>query len=141
MTANPTAARAHWEAAIRSKDPAALHGYAAAMSSNNPFAAVRVYQSAADRWHVPSMIALARWYANGDKLHQADPEQAATWLLIASFVDKRYTSNAESVLKHLNAESQKQCVPVHHAGYSQRGLRLDKFDYASPLNDDPAARR
>ena len=141
VTADPTAARAHWEAAIRSKDPAALHGYAAAIYSNNPFAAVRVYQSAADRWHVPSMIALARWYANGDKLHQADPEQTATWLLIASFVDKRYTSNAESVLKHLNAESQKQVRTRASRWIQSKGLRLDKFDYASPLNDDPAARR
>lgn len=130
-------ARRHWQDAARHRDPAAMHGFAASIYADNPFAAIRQYQSAADRWHVPSMLALARWYANSDKLHQADPAETARWLLVAATADKRYTSYAERVLQHLNAETQ-QKVRMRAARWIQsKGLSPIKFDYTSPLNEDP----
>ena len=138
VPADRAQARRHWQDAARQKDPAAMHGFAASIYADNPFAAIRQYQNAADRWHVPSMLALASWYANGDQLHQADPAETALWLLVAATADKRYMSNAETVLRHLSPETQKK-VRVRAARWVQtKGLPPAKFDYAGPLNDDPA---
>ncbi len=132
------AARPYWLEAVKGNEPVTLYGYAKTIYSENPFAAIGYYRRAADRWHVPSMVALARWYAYADKFHQADPAQAASWLLRAAHYEPRHAQTAAAVMAGLNADGQKKAREAAAQWMRTRGVRQPPFDYISPLNDDPA---
>lgn len=133
--------RSYWAEALKGNEPTVSAAFAKTVYAENPFTAIRHYKQAADRWHVPSMVALARWYANGDKLHQADPVQAAAWLLQAAHYDRSHNRLAQTVLSKLNPAQQKKARETAAQWLRTRGLKPVPFDFSSPLNDDPATIR
>lgn len=140
VKADKAAARVHWQAAARANDPAALYGLGRSVAPENPFVAIASFKKAADRWHVPSMLALAKWYSTNDKLHQADPVQAAAWLQTAAMVDRRYSAQAAGYSRRLNAKQQRTASSKAAQWFKSRGMKPPVHDYSAPLNEDPAAR-
>ena len=134
-------ARPYWLQAVKSNEPVALHGFANTIFKENPFTAISYYRRAADRWHVPSMVVLARWYAHADKYHQADPVQATSWMLRAAHYDSRHSQTSATMMASLNAEGQKKAREAAAQWMRLRGIRVAQFDYTSPLNDDPTTIR
>lgn len=132
------AARPYWLDAVKGNEPVALHGFAQSVFHDNPFTAMTYFRRAADRQHVASMLIMARWYAHADKFHQAEPVQAASWLLRATHYDKRHGPTTDAVMSSLDAKSRKKARDTAAQWLRSRGLKQAPFDYASPLNDDPA---
>ena len=141
VKAEPAAARENWKNAIKGNDPVAFYGYAQTIYRENPFAAMNYYKRAADRWHVPSMVALARWNGTGDRLHQADVVQAASWMLRAAHYDSRHNQTSAQVMARLSVEQQKKARESAAQWLRMRGVRPTPFDYKSPLNEDPTTNR
>ena len=115
----------------------ALYGYGHSIFRENPYAAVNYYQRAADRWHIGAMVALAHYYAKGDKLRKADLVQATRWMQIAASVDGRYKGYAQRMMAALPENQQKQVAQSASSWLRRRGIRPEPFPYAAPLNDDP----
>ena len=134
---DPKRARVYWQRAAAQRDPAALYGYGHSIFRENPYAAVNYYQRAADRWHIGAMVALAHYYAKGDKLRKADLVQATRWMQIAASVDGRYKGYAQRMMAALPENQQKQVAQSASSWLRRRGIRPEPFPYAAPLNDDP----
>lgn len=141
VKADKATARTYWLEAVKGGEPSTLYTFGLTVYSENPFTAVGYFRRAADRLYVPAMVALARWYANSDKLHEADPVQAASWLLRASHYDKTQTQTATSVMARLNVESQKKAQQSAVQWLKSKGLKPQQFDFTRPLNEEPSVIR
>lgn len=141
VKADKAAARTYWLEAVKGGEPSILYAFGLTVYSENPFTAVGYFRRAADRLYVPAMVALARWYANSDKLHDADPVQAASWLLRAAHYDKSQAQSAASVMARLNVESQKKAQQSAAQWLKSKGLKPQQFDFTQPLNEEPSVIR
>lgn len=141
VKADKTAARTYWLEAVKGGEPSTLYAFGLTVYSENPFTAIGYFRRAADRLYVPAMVAQARWYANSDKFHDADPVQAASWLLRAAHYDKSQAQSAASVMARLNVQSQKKAQQSAVQWLKSKGLKPQQFDFTQPLNEEPSVIR
>ena len=137
---NEREALEYWERSARANEAEGLYGYGMAILNGrggvqNPYRAYPLLVQAADRWHVGAMLALADYQGRGDRLREANPVDAAKWLMIAAVADRRHNRRAERALAALPSPKQQQVRSQVRSWLGTHGTVPKVFDWRQPIND------